>query len=169
MFVRVRLQIANCIKFDLTSFHLKDIKILGNGDEERPYLTSARQQIEEYVGVILLPPGNRETKDSGLCQSILRLFLLIQHRDASTCRSFTFQYGKEDDYKIELRILSETEQITVCLMEGKDNEAVFQEAIPWNSDPRKWNTMLCCLIGYSHLSKAKQNYLMSSYTVTTRT
>ena len=39
----------------------------------------------------------------------------------AVARSFTFKYGKEEQDKIEWRILSESEQITVCPMEGRTN------------------------------------------------
>ncbi len=116
----------------------KDIEVLGKGEEELPYLPSTRatdEMIEECAEVVHPPQGKQKAVD--YVKESYDYFSSLSTEMQAIARSFTFKYGKEDDNKIEWRILSETEQITVCPMEGKSDQEVFHEDISWNSDPKE--------------------------------
>jgi hypothetical protein len=77
---------------------------------------------------VVPPPQGKQTTFDYVKESY-DYFSSLSTEMQAIARSFTFKYG------IELRILSETEQITVCPMEGKSDEELFHEDICWNSDP----------------------------------
>jgi hypothetical protein len=123
----------------------KDIEVLGKGEEELPYLPSTREtdeMIEECAQVV--PPTQGRQKTVDYVKESYDYFSSLSLEMQAIARSFTFKYGKEDENKIEWRILSEAEQITVCPMEGKSDDEVFHEDIPWSSDPNEvdYNTVL---------------------------
>jgi hypothetical protein len=115
----------------------KDIEVLGKGEEELPYLPSTRatdEMIEECAEAV--PPSLGKQKAVDYVKESYDYFSSLSTEMQAIAKSFTFKYGKEEEDKIEWRILSESEQITVCPMEGREDDGeVFQETIPWNSDP----------------------------------
>ena len=103
--------------------------------------------IDECIQVVSPTTGQQKAVD--FVQESYNFFSCISTEMQAIAKSFTIKYGKEEDGKIEWRILSETEQITVCPMECNEDSTVSHEDIPCNSDP--------CEVDYNSMS-AEKNY-----------
>lgn len=118
---------------------------MGKGEEELPYLpstTATEEMIEECAEVVDTPQGKQ--KAVHYVKESFDYFSSLSTEMQAIARSFTCKYGKEDNNKIEWRILSETEQITVCPMEGTLDQELFHEDISWSSDSKEvdYNSIL---------------------------
>lgn len=93
------------------------ITVLALGDEEPAY-DPRRQEEEEKIEECseILKPKSRETASDFFNQSY-KSFAAMPPEVQAASSSFQLKYGKGDDDRIDWKILSRTEQITVCPME----------------------------------------------------
>lgn len=113
-----------------------DIEELGKGEDEPTYPPSSKaieEMIVKHSEVALPPSGKQKTVD--YAAESFNHFSSLSPKMQVISKSFTFTCGKEEDAMMEWCILLESKQITVCPMKTRQEEGVFNEEIPWNSDP----------------------------------
>ena len=123
----------------------KDITVLAKGEEEPAYNPQHDAMVEECQ-VIKKPSSKKPSDHIG---DSYTAFSLLDTELQAVATNFELKYGDGEEDKVVWKILSETEQITVCPMATEqastplpDNP--FTQDIPWDKDPNKvdYNTIL---------------------------
>ncbi len=123
----------------------KDITVLAKGEEETAYDPQHDAVIEECE-VTEQPQAKKPSDHIG---DSYKAFSLLDTELQALATNFKLKYGDGDNDELMWKILSETEQITVCPMETEQAsnpipDKPFTDDIPWDKDPNKvdYNTIL---------------------------